>query len=642
MKRLLALLLLAVMLFSLAACADDEEDDETTTTEHTSESGDGGEEAPVEGATLTLVEDGVFLYDIVYKNDAMDATKRLVKALEKLGLKNKAGALYKEADYLDFCVRDTRLSDADYNAPGAKYILIGNTKFADSATVATGIRAKDYVIRQINDKIAIVGGTDNQLMNAIIKFAVALEQSGSTAKEISFFGSYKFNEITIGGKPLKEFTIVYAEGEVSYMACGSSDVLTRTYDYYAELLQQALLRSYGYLLPLKATSSAEKEGEILVGPTTRALSETTAATKTKNMHYMLKTQGTKLALCCPGNASYYFLGSSLDRYFEDNKDAGNNVAIASGVTHTELSGTIDAEDLPKTAGTVRFMTFNIRSQLNSWMGTDALGNQLTVDTTEARREKLMGTIYLTDPDVIGFQEVTGTSHSNKVTVSSAKNSGSWAYDLPKFMSDEFGTTYEFLFHDGLTASSGSPVYNGVSGRLSTNTIAWIKEKYKKKAWGVWCYTNSNNNGLRNMVWVLLEDNATKEQFIFTNGHWDYATESGSRTAQIAQAAEQAEKINTLVSTYNCPVISVADFNCPQSETAYKDLVSEAKMVDARYPAQEKGKNADKTAEAGNRVDHIFYRDGMGTDCLFFKTLHENMTSEISDHDALIADIDLRK
>ena len=184
-------------------------------------------------------------------------------------------------------------------------------------------------------------------------------------------------------------------------------------------------------------------------------------------------------------------------------------------------------------------------------------------------------------------------------------------------------------------------------------IAYKKDKFEALNYGVWAYSNVNNLSTRNVGWARLKNKSTGETFVFMNGHWDFAdTTTGSRALQRKQGTELGQKINALVSAYNCPLIAMADYNCPRdvetpdtdgqkSNQAITNLCNTGNMVDTRKLAQEGGTITTSDALPGGCVDHIFVRKGYGTTCTFFKMLGENGIGGISDHRPLMADVKLR-
>ncbi len=91
----------------------------------------------------------------------------------------------------------------------AKEILIGDTGRAETTAALEGMRTGDYTVKQVGDKIIIVGGSASSTIKAIQYFAenCLTEKSGVNipAEGYSVKGEYFFEELTIGGVPITDF-----------------------------------------------------------------------------------------------------------------------------------------------------------------------------------------------------------------------------------------------------------------------------------------------------------------------------------------------------------------------------------------------------------------------------------------------------
>ncbi len=91
-----------------------------------------------------------------------------------------------------------------------KEILIGDTGRAESTAALEGIRTGDYVIKQVGDKIVIVGGNAKSTAAAIEYFNKNfLAADGNSinipAEGYEVRGEYVFDQLSIGGVPASEF-----------------------------------------------------------------------------------------------------------------------------------------------------------------------------------------------------------------------------------------------------------------------------------------------------------------------------------------------------------------------------------------------------------------------------------------------------
>lgn len=168
-------------------------------------------------------------------------------------LKKNVGSFWEiKSDYME--------SGTDSSAfDGAKEILLGNTNRKESALAAEGLREKDYVIKIVDGKLVVIGGSDEASAAAIRQFAAmffgepqdALILRNSYVYENRY--DYALDSLTIGGTPLKDFTIVYSKG-------ANRD---------ANYLQNALRETVGYTLPVSSDPEG-KENKILISSSTDA------------------------------------------------------------------------------------------------------------------------------------------------------------------------------------------------------------------------------------------------------------------------------------------------------------------------------------------------------------------------------------
>lgn len=672
MKKVLAFLLLVTMLFSTVACTTTEGEPSASSTDidlgsmSASVSGSmsgsasmsdslsvgasssvlgGGDEPPVtdlEGGQIPLVVDGVMQYEIVYENSALDQAQAFIKELARLGIKDKSGRVFDANSYADFCVRDTRIKNN--NSPDTLQIYIGTTLFEESKTAAADLRYRDSVVKKVGNKIVVVAGSPDILRttvsNTLVLGVRKLNGNVRAITEKTSIANYALQDVTIAGVELRKYTILYADGKVTLTRYGGTT--TFTYEDYAKEMQARLQNSYGYVLNIKkASTTVEGANELLIGPTNRAISS--AVTAPKEQHYSMKVQGTQVALKCFGASSYACLDDSFETYLVRKADSNGKITVSSGTTHTALSGSIDQQHLPQAAGTVRVMSYNVHSQLQGWMPEGSIAA-----TVAERKETFLGLLYLVNADVIGFQEVTGSTGGK----GSKATAGTWAGELPAMLRS---LGYELLFESGYESKSAPSGTTTSSSTLSFNVIAYKKDKFEPLNYGIFAYTRSIGAAPthRNVGWARFKNKSTSETFVFMNGHWDFAdTTTGSRALQRAQGTELGKKINALVSAYNCPVIAMADYNCPRdtespdvdgykSNQALTNLSTTGNMIDVRKLAQQGGTISTSDAMPGGTVDHIYVRQGMGTTCTFFRMLGENGVSGISDHRPLMADLKLR-
>lgn len=192
-------------------------------------------------------------------------------------------------------------------------ILLGTTNRSASASVADKIvHPKDFLISVVDNKVVVYSG-DLDGMTAAVSYFVShiTEKDGKKVLEIpencytSF--EYPFSSMTIGGKSVYEYSIVYPEGSVN-----GSDKATQINEWFLENIGEAL--------PVKDSTAAETECEILIGNTGRAASMPyySAGTSVEINGYAVKLDGTKLVLAYDGSGV-----RAVDKFLEIIDDAMN-------------------------------------------------------------------------------------------------------------------------------------------------------------------------------------------------------------------------------------------------------------------------------------------------------------------------------
>ncbi len=264
----LVLLLAVVLAFSLVSCnkkpSGDEEEIPTYATE----------------ALLNWLD-----YSIVYPEGASstlsDAAVDFVTSLRtKYGSMPRAGS--------DF------LMPGETAPVGTLEILIGNTNREESKQVYETLRANDYFIGMVNNRLLIIGGSEKYTLRALehfMSYLVADEGllypagEGYTRKS-----EYTVDTLTIGGVDVSDFVIVRGNG------ISSSEKVMTAY------LQELFASIAGADVPIVAPSEKEVTYEILVGNTRRAETAKELDVGT----YAMEQTANKLALYGNGDSAITF------------------------------------------------------------------------------------------------------------------------------------------------------------------------------------------------------------------------------------------------------------------------------------------------------------------------------------------------
>lgn len=180
MRFLNELLILLVLLISICACGE-------SSNQTTNKNDD----------VKVSIFDDFESYKIVRSENSTEAEKDAMVKLHT-AIKQKTGVLLKVA--------------TDFTA-GTKEILVGNTKRQQSIDAAKNLEYHDFVIKQIGNKIVIVGGSDESTSKAVdffIEKYIDGEKKTLMIPEgdgFMYIHQYKLKKFTVGGVDISEFKI---------------------------------------------------------------------------------------------------------------------------------------------------------------------------------------------------------------------------------------------------------------------------------------------------------------------------------------------------------------------------------------------------------------------------------------------------
>lgn len=252
-KKLLVTILAAFLISTaLVACVVEPpvEGSESTPAESSSELPPAETEPPVEDTVLS--ENGAFKYKVVRAQSAtkgeMDATSTIVKAL-----KEKTGGEVLASD--DWVNEALGYTESEYE------ILIGKTNREASEKIYSKMRIDDYAVSIVGKKIVIAAFTDEKLNEAVAYFLEKLTEADGKLQlladdSVIVEADYAIDEVTIGGKELSGFKVVYKNGAAESIKNAAVSITEKLYEY-------------GYNIPAVIDTVAESECEIIVGGTNR-------------------------------------------------------------------------------------------------------------------------------------------------------------------------------------------------------------------------------------------------------------------------------------------------------------------------------------------------------------------------------------
>ena len=226
---------------------------------------------------------------------------------------------------------------------------------------------------------------------------------------------------------------------------------------------------------------------------------------------------------------------------------------------------------------IKVFTFNIKN------GGESIFSE------ENRRPRIMELMKEYYPDIIGYQEVT-------------KDWISW------FNTKSFSELYSYYGEPRDPNKTNSEysliMYNHDKFTLKESGDFWLNEDVAADPASTSTKAGWDASLPRNCSWVLLEDNATKFQFVVMNTHFDYkGLEARPRSAEL---------ILKMADQWNLPVIITGDFNASESSSTYQTLLN-GNYDNTKYVANHTMSWAtspgffDKGTQFGEVIDHILIR-----------------------------------
>lgn len=237
-----------------------------------------------DGREIDIVKNGTSSYTIILpeNKEEGDAAIRLLKTIEE-----HTGVTLPYAEDI--------FSSTD-QPKSAKEILVGQTNRAASEEALAELRPKDFVIKYVDGRVVILGGSPEATVRAVDHFIEAY--INSEQQTVSVYQKrrdlvehpYALRKLSIDGVPLSEYTIVFPAG-----ADQSNGTALLTY-YAALAFSDYILSNAGIKLKLSPDSKAEAEYEILVGITNREASKAIAGTRLAADEYLLMKSGSKIVM----------------------------------------------------------------------------------------------------------------------------------------------------------------------------------------------------------------------------------------------------------------------------------------------------------------------------------------------------------
>ena len=488
----------------------------------------------------------------------------------------------------------------DKSEDRGREILLGYTNRPESREVMESIGYDDFAIVTKGDKIVVAAHREERLQQAVTYLCenlLKIESDENGNSSFVYLGDYSFVSQEKGfffnaQNKLADYSIIYRQ---------DSAVLKGA----AEELQARIKEYCGIEIKVVSDSSPETSQEIVLGRTNRALSQKYFAKETGAYSFasVVVAEDQKLLI---GSATDETTVLAVQRFAEE--------YIQSEYSYTfNLDAEIDLLDTgysfsesPELAenAEMRIMSFNILCELWDSKAKDV----------ESRMQIVLATLLTYSPEVVGLQEVSDKCYQS--------------------LNPLFEGTYAFV--DTKTEK----------GKTNFSPLAYNVEKVTLLEHGVKTLASGNNPSLRVISWGYFERKSDGERFFVANTHWDLTAMPESRTKQ---AIEMGDFVVEMKAKYNCPAITVGDYNTQSHQEQFQTYLDHSKLSDAGLTAKVINRNYKSTHALFEEqvpapdilaIDHVFYSSDI--EALYYNMLIDKTVIDASDHFPVYADIRFKK
>ena len=436
-------------------------------------------------------------------------------------------------------------------------ILLGLVDRAESKEFHRSLKSNDSGYALINKKIVLGGHNEGAaessvylLQSDILKGKADADVIMTSIDQKTVSGAYSYNDITLNGVSISEYTIVYARSGAKNENIIAAELAKRIADIS------------GFVLDIVYDKSSEPaQYEIHIGDTNRItdamISERKSQGYSDSHSYISKCEN---GVWISGN-SYIMLTLAIDRFMNMAKGNGDTGTI--DVSGNECHKHIAAE--------VSVMNYNVRYDL---------------ETTERDPQGVMTTIAAEDPDVFGAIEVTDK----------------WEAMLKSYFESDY--TYVSGKKNQNSASSGEylPIFfKTAKYELVEQGSKWLSKTPDRPS----MYSGAAHYMM--YTYVVLKDKATGTRFMYINAHFEPYQKDSARKVR----ALQAEQLKAFIEKQSLPVICGGDFNAIPKEEPISILTTGGNLRYALNLAKEKTQTAgtmvsEDYTTLGTRVyDYIF-------------------------------------
>jgi len=456
-------------------------------------------------------------------------------------------------------------------------ILIGDTKYTETAQVKEALGDNDFAIVKKGNKIVITGIDDNATQDALNYFVNDMISFDGEKGVLMYAGNdFYYNKaealsnFKINGVPLTDYSILCEKDNVESLS-------------YARQVRDCFNSLFSYAPETKDVSKAGENNIIF------SFSNHPSYTAADYMHYDIHVKGSDLIVSTGG---YY----SLERLLMNFTDTLFQNGIFDIDEDFRVSGNyFDAEEYKIDKNTdIRIVSANILAEYETWGST--------IDV-KYRTEIFAGNMNFYGADIIGVQEV----------------SPHWL----NFFKSEYNSPYKLL------------------GKPSENTFTYIlynEETLEPIEFGYKDYSVKNNARARGIAYGVFKDKESGKIFAFGSTHWNGGDNDDCRK-QLNEAAKVLNDLKakyncTIYCTgdFNSNEVTGV-YKTFMELTDMEDTMYTTENRTNNYPSwHELGKEEFSYYSC----DHIFASKGVR--CVKYRTLVENSHIYASDHSWLCADI----
>ena len=528
----------------------------------------------------------MYYYRVVYPSGASSDTKKAVQAF---------------GNYLnEFCGADVEVVPDVGNAPINKEIIIGNTNRPAASDVV--LKEKDWCVYTDGTKIYINAYSEGALPLAIEWFKhnclINGDKKAYVGEGYFYSHEYEFDGFRLDGIPARDLVIAYENSD----HIGFVDV--------AYTLAYTVMERSG-AQPTVASAATREQPQLIIASAMNGAKYLPSGVSVGASEYVICRSGNDIAIVADSAYGAELAAQKIiDLLYTESK-----IDLAKLCSNTPVKYEIGKNGLPISRGAeYRFMTFNPgRYVLN------------LID----RCDETLALMSYYSPDVIGFQE-----YCDHFSAHMTPQLSKIGYTM---IGDELCKDLPENADDWLLKYNMTPIAYRTD-RFECVASGWqrMQNTYNPSA-------GRNYRG-HQITWAILKDKANGQIFGVTSTHFFHLSDrSKANPVRVENARELLALVSKLEAQYNCPFISVGDYNSYPTDEAYKVLESSAIFADSRYLATQErmitaaGHTHNKVNISGNPcIDYLFVTDEVSV--VRNKIAINEITATAGDHFPVFADV----